>query len=138
MNEHITINGSPTADGYYTTLSPNEVTVDSSDESSGSSSSDGDFSIAKVICPNGLPGHIPCIADDDGDMFSATFDPDVEDTHEVSAILYKGSCLFYSSVDMSLVEIDGAIASVGAGAYVITGDCTITVNTSLESSPSQS
>lgn len=131
MNEHVTFNGSPTADGYYTTLSPNEVTVDSS-----SGSSDGDFSIAKVTCPNGLPGHIPCIANDDGDMFSATFDPDAEYTHEVLAILYKGSCLFYSSVDMSLVEIEGAITSVGAGAYMITGDCTITVNTSSESSSS--
>lgn len=135
MNEHVTFNGSPTADGYYTTLSPNEVTIDSSDEGSGGSSSDGDFSIAKITCPNGLPGYIPCVMDDDGVAFAAPF---ALETHEVPAILYKGRGYYSSSVDASLIEIEGAIEQLGPGpgVYMITGDCTITITTVSETYPS--
>ena len=122
MNEHVTFNGSPTADGYYTTLSPNEVTVDSSD----SSSSDGDFSIAKITCVNAPLGYVSCLASDDtaGEAIVPTAVCSGPDSNEILAVLYKGNCI---------ARFSGASTTSGAieydeeeDWYVITGDCTVT------------
>ena len=122
MNEHVTFNGSPTADGYYTTLSPNEVTVDSSDESSSGGSSDGDFSIAKVTCIGSPIGYVSCLASDVAGEAVVPFPVcSGPDSNEISAVLYKGNCIAnFSGVSAT----SGAIEVMG-DYYMITGDCTV-------------
>ena len=88
-----------------------------------------DFTTAEVAINNGgLNNYLfPCVRSDGENEYALPFYATMGGASETAtAILYKGSAILQNMGGLTLTT-SGDIEELGEGAYLITGDCTITV-----------
>lgn len=90
-----------------------------------------DFSIAEVTVSVGDSPNVAltcAIADNYESEYYSNYNINIHNDTVVNVILYKGSAVAEITSAIGTITTSGSITELGEGAYVITGDCTITIS----------